>query len=106
MRERGIGNTQAAVRLFDEAATIEPSFAGAYAGKALALTLLWGNHGVGDTRTIFADAGSAARRALDLDHRSSEAEVALGRLAELSWLASGRERREEAGEHFRRALEL
>jgi TolB-like protein/tetratricopeptide (TPR) repeat protein len=106
LQERGLENTQAAVRLFDEAATIDPSFAGAYAGKALALTLLWGNHGVGDTRTTFADAGSAARRALELDPRSSEAEVALGRLAELSWLASGRERRGEAGEHFRRALEL
>jgi TolB-like protein len=106
MQERGLENTRAAVRLFDEAATIEPSFAAAYAGKALALTLLWGNHGVGDTRTVFVDAESAARRALELDPRSSEAEVALGRLAELSWLASGRERREEAGEHFRRALEL
>jgi TolB-like protein/Tfp pilus assembly protein PilF len=106
LRERGLENMQSAIRLFDEAAAIDPAFAGAYAGKALALTLLWGNHVVGDARTMFADAETAARRALELDPRSSEAWVALGRVAELSWLVTGQERRSEAGEHFRRALEL
>ncbi|HEX9773067.1 MAG TPA: hypothetical protein VGA44_06345 [Steroidobacteraceae bacterium] len=65
LRERGLENTQSAIRLFDEAAAIDPAFAGAYAGKALALTLLWGNHVVGDARTMFADAEKAARRALE-----------------------------------------
>ena len=106
LRERGLENMQSAIRLFDEAAAIDPAFAGAYAGKALALTLLWGNHVVGDARTMFADAETAARRALELDPRSSEAWVALGRVAELSWLVTGHERRSEAGEHFRQALEL
>src|SRR4029453_3276424 len=69
LQERGLENTQAAVRLFDEAATIDPSFAGAHAGKALALTLLYFNHGVGDGRTMFADADAGARRALELDPR-------------------------------------
>ncbi len=67
VRERGLENTQSAVRLFDEAATIDPAFAGAHAGKALALTLLYGNHGVGDGRTMLAEAETAARRALELD---------------------------------------
>jgi TolB-like protein/Tfp pilus assembly protein PilF len=106
LRERGLENTQSAVRLFGEAATIDPAFAGAHAGKALALTLLYGNHAVGDGRTMLADAEKAGRRALALDPRSSEAQVALGRVAELSWLVTGQDRRSEAGEHFRRALEL
>jgi len=55
---------------------------------------------------VFADAEKAARRALELDPGSSEAEVALGRVAELSWLVNGQHRETEAGEHFRRALEL
>jgi TolB-like protein/Flp pilus assembly protein TadD len=106
VRERGLENTQSAVRLFDEAATIDPAFAGAHAGKALALTLLYGNHGVGDGRTMLAEAEKAARRSLELDPKSSEAYVALGRVAEQSWLVTGKDRGSEAGEHFRRALEL
>jgi len=106
VRERGLENTQSAIRLFDDATAIDPAFAGAHAGKALALTLLWGNHGVGDGRMMLSDAEKSARRALELDPGSSEAEVALGRVAEQSWLVTGQNRSTEAGEHFKRALEL
>ena len=106
VRERGRENLQSAVRLFDEASTIDPAFAGAHAGKALALSLLWGNHGEGDGRTMLADAEKAARRALELDPRSSEAYVALGRVADQDWLVTGQERSKEAGEYFRQALAL
>lgn len=106
VRERGRENLQSAVRLFDEASDLDPGFAGAYAGKALALSLLWGNHGVGDGRTILAEAEKAARRALELDPGSSEAYVALGRLADLDWLVTGQERSKEAGEYLRQGLAL
>jgi TolB-like protein/Tfp pilus assembly protein PilF len=106
VRDRGLENMQSAIRLFDEAIAIDPGFADAYAGKGLALTLLWGNHAVGDGRTMLAEAERSARRALELDPRSSEAHVALGRVAEQAWLVTGEDRRNEAGEQFRRALEL
>jgi adenylate cyclase len=104
VRERGLENTQSAVRLYDEAAAIDPRFAGAYAGKALALMLIWFNHAVGDSRTMLADAEHAARRALELDPDSSEAHVALGRVAELAQYVTGENRRDEARQHYQRAL--
>jgi len=106
VRERGLENTQSAVRLYDEATSLDPTFAGAYAGKALALMLVWFNHGVGDSRTVLADSEKAARRAIELDPDSSEAHVALGRVAELSRYVTGDDRRDEARQHFQRALEI
>jgi TolB-like protein/Flp pilus assembly protein TadD len=106
VRERGLENTQSAVRLFEESAKIDPRFAGAHAGKALALMLLWFNHAVGDSRTTLADAEQAARRALELDPNSSEAQVALGLASELSRYVTGVDRRDEARQHYQRALEI
>ncbi len=79
VRERGFENLQSALKLFREAARHDPTFSSAYAGEAIALGLLWNNHGEGDPADPFALAERAARTAIDLDSQSSDANAALGR---------------------------
>ena len=89
-----------AVSAFSAATAIDPSYAAAHAGLALAklaqATLRAGAH-----VEAFADAKAAALRALALDDQCADAQVALGQLMLLSewdWLAAERS--------FQRALAI
>jgi TolB-like protein/Flp pilus assembly protein TadD len=79
VRERGFENLQSALKLFRAAAQRDPTFSAAHAGEAIALGLLWNNHGDGDPADPFALAERAARKAIGLDPQSSDANAALGR---------------------------
>jgi serine/threonine-protein kinase len=91
-----------AAKRFEEAIARDTNFARAYAGLAVAYSLVWD---LGDRSlprdTVYARARAAARRALALDSTLSEAHTALGRLldaADWNWRAAGVE--------FGRALAL
>jgi TolB-like protein/Flp pilus assembly protein TadD len=79
VRERGVENLRSALELFREATRHDPAFANAYAGESIAVGLLWGNHGEGDPAAPYAKAEAAARKALELDPASSDANAAMGR---------------------------
>jgi TolB-like protein len=89
VRERGVENLRSALELFREATRHDPAFANAYAGESIALGLLWGNHGEGDTAAPYAAAEAAARKALELDAKSSDANAAMGRTLALREAADG-----------------
>jgi TolB-like protein/Tfp pilus assembly protein PilF len=89
LRERGVENLRSALELFREATKRDPAFANAYAGESMALGLLWFNHGEGDPAAPYATAEVAARKALELDPTSSDANVAMGRALELRENAEG-----------------
>jgi tetratricopeptide (TPR) repeat protein len=88
-----------AAALFNEAVTIEPTFAQAYAGLARASIAAAVNPQL-PTRGDFADARAAATRALELDPRLAEANAVLGQLAFMEW------HWDEAEQAFKRAVEL
>jgi len=79
VRERGAENLRSALELFREASRLDPTFASAYAGEAIALGLLWLNHGEGDPAAPYLTAEAAARKALELDPQSSDTNAAMGR---------------------------
>ena len=105
LRERGLDNLRSALKLFQEARQRDPTFAAAHAGEAIALGLLWSNHGDGDPAAPYAQPEAAARKALELDPRSSDAHAALGRtLMERATFEDGSY--DEAGRHLERAVDL
>lgn len=105
VRERGLDNLRSALKLFQEARQRDPAFAAAYAGEAIALGLLWSNHGEGDTSAPYAKPEASARKALQLDPRSSDAHAALGRtLMARATFEDGSF--EEAGAHLEQAVAL
>jgi TolB-like protein len=79
VRERGVENLRSALELFRGATQRDPAFANAYAGESIALGLLWINHGEGDPAAPYTKAEAAARKALELDPASSDANAAMGR---------------------------
>jgi len=88
-----------AVSAFQAATVIDPTYAAAYAGLALAKVAEATNRHV--LREAFGEAKGAALRALALDNESADAQVALGQVmfvAEWDWIAAERS--------FRRALAI
>src|SRR4030095_1026042 len=88
-----------AVSVFQAATVIDPTYAGAYAGLALAKIAQARNRHV--LVEAFGEAKAAALRALALDDESADARVALGQVmvfAEWDWIAAERS--------FRRALAI
>jgi serine/threonine protein kinase/Tfp pilus assembly protein PilF len=88
-----------AVSVFRAATVIDPTYAGAYAGLALAKIAQATNRNV--LVEAFGEAKAAALRALALDDESADARVALGQVmvfAEWDWIAAERS--------FQRALAL
>jgi serine/threonine-protein kinase len=91
---------QTAIDFFDRAVARDPSFALAYATKALAYIEL-AEIGAVAPEGAFASAAAAAYRALELDPDSSEAHCTVGHLRmtrELDWAG--------AEESFKRAIDL
>ena len=89
----------AAVSAFQDATVIDPTYAAAYAGLALAKLAQATNRNV--LVEAYGDAKAAALRALALDDESADAWVALGQvmvLAEWDWIAAERS--------FQRALAI
>jgi tetratricopeptide (TPR) repeat protein len=88
-----------AVSVFQAATVIDPTFAAAYAGLALAKVAQATNRHV--RVEAFREAKAAALRALALDNESADAQVALGQvmfMAEWDWIAAERS--------FQRALAI
>ena len=88
-----------AVSAFRAATVLEPTFAAAYAGLALAKVAQATNRNV--LVEAFGEAKAAALRAVALDHESADAHVALGQVmffAEWDWIAAERS--------FQRALAI
>ena len=88
-----------AVSAFQAATVIDPTYAGAYAGLALAKVAQATNRNV--LVEAFGEAKAAALRALALDDESADARVALGQVmfvAEWDWIAAERS--------FQRALAI
>lgn len=105
VRERGHENLRAALKLFQQARDLDPALAGAHAGEAIALGLLWTNHGEGDPSGSLAVAEAAARRAIAADPDSSDANAALGRTL---WVQArmGGVQSPEARQYLERAVTL
>jgi tetratricopeptide (TPR) repeat protein len=89
-----------AVSVFQAATVIDPTYAAAYAGLALAKVAQATVHDVPHLEAL-ADAKAAALRALALDDKSADAQVALGQVmlfSEWDWIAAERS--------FQRALAI
>ena len=102
VQHAGLGETRAAVELFDQVIARDPAFAPAYAGLADAWAALSGNRGDAAVRpdTAFAFMKPAAERALQLDPLLAEAHASMG-------LVLARDRKwADAEATFRRAVEL
>ena len=91
MAERGAGVTES-IGLFSRATALDPGWAPAWAGLAMAQSLVPYYPALGAPRPDSADWASAldageaaARRALDLDPRNAAAEVALGNVFRDRW---------------------
>lgn len=91
MAERGAGLTES-IALFSRATALDPGWAPAWAGLAMAQSLVPYYPALGAPVPDSADWASAldageaaARRALDLDPRSAAAEVALGNVFRDRW---------------------
>ncbi len=100
LAQRVITSLRLAVKHFEEASTLDPSYAPAFAGLAEARLLL-SNYGVEAPAATHQAARDAAERAIALDPANAEAYVSLAILLwqyEWSW--------EEADRTIRRAIEL
>ncbi len=89
-----------AIRYFQETVALEPGFAAGHAGLADAYTLLV-DYGLASASELMAKAKGAALDALKLDPGLAEAHASLALMLshhEWNWA--------QAGEHYRRALEL
>ncbi|RNC83288.1 MAG: tetratricopeptide repeat protein [Balneola sp.] len=89
-----------AISLFRECLELEPNFSQAWSGLATANAYL-GAYGQMPPNEVYPEAKKAALKALDLDHRLAESQIALAFVEffyELDWV--------KAGISFERALEL
>jgi serine/threonine-protein kinase len=88
------------IRHFDQAIDRDPSYAPAWAGLAYSWSML-GGYGIAPAKQVMPRAKQAALRALELNPDSSDAETSLAYvLATYDW------KWDEAGRHYRRALDL
>lgn len=90
LQKRGYKDTQAAIDLFRRAKEIDPDFAQAHAGFAVATVLLFTNHGEGEFEVIIPSARRAVDRALELDPLSSDVWTARGVVERLLYENVGR----------------
>lgn len=89
-----------AIDLFKECLELQPDFGEAWSGLATAYAYL-GAYGQMPPEQVYPDARKAALKALDIDHRLAESQIALAFVEffyELDWV--------KAGLSFERALEL
>src|SRR5438445_4072102 len=98
--KRTVGGFQQAIEYFQQATTIDPNYALAYAGLANSYTLLTGYSSASST-LYMPQARAAALRALELDERLAEAHTALALIVQnydWDWQTAGKE--------YRRAIQL
>lgn len=99
--KRGEDDLRVAIRFFEQASELDPTFALAYAGLADAYVVLPGYSIAGDPRELYEKARAAAQRALELDETLAEAHTSLA-MVKLSqdwdW--------ESAEDGFKRAIQL
>ena len=88
-----------ALQLFEEATKKDPAFARAYAGYAMAASVL-PQYTDTPTDSIIPLGLKAARRAIELDPSLADAHLGLGNMIQIDF------KWEEAEEHFRRAIEI
>jgi tetratricopeptide (TPR) repeat protein len=91
--------TRQAIGLFQQALTIDPGYALAYAGIADAYGLMMA-HGQIDYSTAVGRGEQAARKALELDPSLAEAHAALGLIESARWQWN------DAAAEYQRAIEL
>jgi tetratricopeptide (TPR) repeat protein len=99
LRSGSVFEVSDAVSVFQAATVIDPTYAGAYAGLALAKLVQASDRNV--LVEAYAEAKAAALRAVALDDKSADAQVALGQVmvvAEWDWIAAERS--------FQRALAI
>jgi TolB-like protein/Flp pilus assembly protein TadD len=99
LRKGGLDDAKKALVYFNEATTLDPDFALAYALTAEAYNFLAQNSAL-DPREAMARARAAAQRALKIDETLAEAHVALGVIKQYEWDWSGAEA------EFKRAIQL
>jgi DNA-binding winged helix-turn-helix (wHTH) protein/Flp pilus assembly protein TadD len=98
--KRTVTGFQQAIEYFQQATTLDPDYAAAYAGLANSYTLLTA-YSSGSPSLYIPQARAAASRALELDEHSAEAHTALALILQnhdWDWRASDKE--------YRRAIEL
>ncbi len=101
-RTRTRENVQEAIRLFERAVELDPSFAKAYAGLADCYALTTNvAYGPAPRQEAIDKAGYNARQALELDDSLPEAHTSMGLI-----LMNYSQEREAAEKEFRRAIEL
>ncbi|HOB54529.1 MAG TPA: protein kinase [Acidobacteriota bacterium] len=97
--QRGKTNYEQAVELFQQAVSLDPDYAAAYAGLSDVYQDLYFDTWV-PPAVVMPQAEAAAKKALELDPSSAEAHVALGGIRKYLWDWPGAER------EYRKALEL
>ena len=98
--KRTVAGFQQAIECFQQATTLDPNYALAYAGLANSYTLLTA-YSLASSTLYMPQAREAALRALELDHGSEEAHTALALIVQnqdWDWQTSEKE--------YRRAIEL
>lgn len=100
LNRRTVGNIDQAIAYFRRAIQADPNYATAWSGLAMAYTILRDYNSDALPDTYYADAVTAARKAVKLDSRLSQAHAVLGQLHEEHWEWA------QAGREFRLALEL
>jgi TolB-like protein/Tfp pilus assembly protein PilF len=97
---RDSARLQESLEYFNRAIEKEPGYALAYAGLGDSYLVLGGRAAGASRKDLLARAGSAAKKALELDDNLAEAHACLGGLSATEWEWP------EAERHFKRALEL
>ncbi|GAB5410263.1 MAG: adenylate/guanylate cyclase domain-containing protein [Balneolaceae bacterium] len=95
-----VPNLKKAIELYQESIELEPSFGLAWSGLAMTNAYL-GAYGQMPAAKVYPDAKKAALKALEIDHRLAESQIALAFVEffyELNWI--------KAGISFERAIEL
>jgi TolB-like protein/Tfp pilus assembly protein PilF len=98
---RGAESLKRAIQYFEQATALDPNYAQAYVGLADAYNVINGYWGGLPPKESFPKAKAAARKALELDDKLSEAHTALAEVKAIyEWDWAGAER------EFKRAIEL
>jgi TolB-like protein/DNA-binding winged helix-turn-helix (wHTH) protein len=99
LRQGGVENAKRGLNYFNQAVSIDPDFAAAWAGAARAHLSFAGNSWL-DPKEANAEAKAAAQNALRLDEALPEAHTALALIKQHEWDWAGAER------EYKRAIEL
>lgn len=98
-RKQGLENQRKAVEYYQQAISIDPTYALAYAELSAGYSVLYGS-GIIDPKEFRPKAEAAAYKALELDESLADAHYALATLKQYAWEWAAAER------EYQRALEL